>query len=204
MGMSVKTIAKLALLTVAFAAAHVAQAQNTYVGISGGQAQVKKACDGVAGPCDDNGTAFKVFVGRDFTTNVGAEIGYVNFGNVSGTDNSPGFPVTAEAKTQGFGWSIVGNLPFDALSLFGKAGAYYTHTRVDASAPGIAMSGSENKFVPALGVGVRYMFNGQFGIRAEFERFFGLGDINVSGGGVTARLDRSDIDMFSTGLEFHF
>jgi len=199
-----KVIVKLAFLFVAFAAAHVAQAQNSYVEISGGQAQLKKFCDGVVGPCDDNGTAFKVFIGHNFTTNVGGEIGYVNFGKVNGTDNSLGFPVTAEAKAQAFGGSIVGNLPFDALSLFGKAGAYYTHTKVDASALGISLSGSGNKFIPELGVGVRYMFNNQFGVRAEFERFFGLGDIDVSGGGVTAHLDRSDIDMFSAGLEFHF
>ena len=130
--------------------------------------------------------------------------GYVDFGKVNGTDNSFGFPFTVEAKAQALGGSIVGNLPFDALSLFGKAGAYYTHTKVDASALGISLSGSGNKFVPELGVGVRYMFNKQFGIRAEFERFFGVGDIDVSGGGVTAHLDKSDIDMFSAGLEVHF
>ena len=73
-----KVIVKLAFLFVAFAAAHVAQAQNSYVEISGGQAQLKKFCDGVVGPCDDNGTAFKVFIGHNFTTNVGGEIGYVN------------------------------------------------------------------------------------------------------------------------------
>ena len=182
----------------------VAKAQDTYVAISAGQAQVRKFCDGVVGSCDDKGTAFKLFVGHNFTTNVGAEIGYVDFGKVNGTDNSFGFPVTVEAKGQALGGSIVGNLPFDALSLFGKAGAYYTRTKVDASAPGISLSGSGNKFVPELGVGVRYMFNKQFGIRAEFERFFGVGDIDVSGGGATVHLDKSDIDMFSAGLEVHF
>jgi OmpA-OmpF porin, OOP family len=203
-GTPMKTIAKCAFLTVAFAVAQLAQAQNSYVELSGGQAQVKKFCDGVVGTCDDNGTGFKVFIGHNFTANVGGEIGYVNFGNVKGTDNSLGFPVTAEAKAQAFGGSVVGILPFDALSLFGKAGAYYTHTSVDASALGISLSGSGNKFVPELGVGVRYMFNNQFGFRVEFERFFGLGDIDVSGGGVTAHLDKTDVDMFSAGVEFHF
>jgi OmpA-OmpF porin, OOP family len=199
-----KTFAKSLLLVSMLTAGHAVQAEDSYVAISGGQAQVKKFCEGVVGSCDDKGTAFKVFVGHNFTTNVSAEIGYVDFGKVNGTDNSLGFPVTAEAKAQALGGSIVGNLPFDALSLFGKAGAYYTHSKLDASALGNSASGSGNKFVPELGVGVRYMFNRQFGIRAEFERFFGLGDFDVTGPGGTVHLDKSDIDMFSAGLEIHF
>ena len=199
-----KTVAQLVSILMALAAAHLAQAQDNYVAISVGQTQVKKFCDGVVGSCDDKGTGFKAFVGHNFTANIGAEVGYIDFGKVSGTDNSLGFPINAEAKAQGLGGSVVGNLPFDAFSVFGKAGAYYTHTKLDASSLGASASGSGNKFVPAVGVGARYMINKQFGIRLEYERFFGLGDFDVTGPGGTVHLDKSDIDMFSAGLEIHF
>jgi OmpA-OmpF porin, OOP family len=201
---AMRTSAKFLIPVLALIAGQSALGQDNYVALSVGQAQLKKFCDGVVGSCDDKGTAFKAFVGHNFTANVGAEIGYIDFGKVNGTDNSLGFPVTAEAKAQGLGGSVVGNLPFDAFSLFGKAGAYYTHMKVDASALGVSLSGSGDKFVPELGVGARYVFNKQFGIRVEFERYFGLGDVDVSGGGVTAHLDKADLDMFSAGIEFHF
>lgn len=89
--------------------------------------------------------------------------------------------------------------------MFGKAGAYYTKTKLDVSALGTTLlSGSGNKVVPELGVGVRYMFNKQIGLRAEYERFFGIGDFDVSGFGVTTHIGKDDIDMFSAGLEIHF
>jgi hypothetical protein len=66
------------------------------------------------------------------------------------------------------------------------------------------VSGSGNKFEPELGVGVRFMFNKQFGIHAEFERFFDLGDFDVSGPGSTAHIDKSDVDIFPPGLSFIF
>lgn len=202
--MNRKTYASVFTALVLGTVLQVAQAQDTYVSVSVGQAQVKGFCDGIAGSCDDMGTAFKAFVGHNFTSNIGGEIGYVDFGKVTATDTSLGFPISAEAKAQALGGSIVGNLPFDALSVFGKAGAYYTRTKFNASALGSSLSGSGNKLVPELGVGVRYMFNKQIGIRAEFERFFGLGDFDVTGPGGTVHLDKSDIDMFSAGLEVHF
>ena len=199
-----KTIAKFVFLGLALSAVNMVQAQDTYVTISAGQTQVKKFCDGVVGSCDDKGTGFKAFVGHNFTSNVGVEFGYVDFGKVSGTDNSLGFPLSATAKAYALGGSVVGNLPFDAFSLFGKAGAYYTHVKFDASALGASASGSGSKFVPEVGVGARYMINKQFGVRLEYERFFGIGDFDVTGPGGTVHLDKSDIDMFSAGLEFHF
>jgi len=199
-----KALMKLILLGLVAFAVHAVQAQDTYVVLSAGEAQLKKWCDGVGGSCDDKGTGYKVLVGRNFTPNVGAELGYVDFGKFTATDNSLGFPINGEAKGRAIGGSIVGNIPFNALSLFGKAGAYYTHTELDVSALGTFVSGSGNKFVPELGVGVRFMFNKQFGIRAEFERFFDLGDFDVSGPGGTAHVDKSDVDMFSAGIEFHF
>ena len=88
--------------------------------------------------------------------------------------------------------------------MFGKAGAYYTHVQFDASALSSSASGSGSKVVPEVGVGARYMINKQFGVRLEYERFFGIGDFDVTGPGGTVHLDKSDIDMFSAGLEFHF
>ena len=58
--------------------------------------------------------------------------------------------------------------------------------------------------VEMFGEGVGEIDKGAAGLFEGVERFFGLGDIDVSGAGISAHLDRSDIDMFSAGLEFHF
>jgi OOP family OmpA-OmpF porin len=198
--MKLTAYAALLISLVLVTVSQVAQAQDTYVALSVGQAQVRNACEGFPGSCDDKATGFKAFVGYNFSPNIGAEIGYVDFGKISAS----GLGVTLDAKSYALGASVVGNLPFDAFSLFGKAGGYYSNTKLDASGPRGSLSGSGSKFVPELGIGARYSFSKQFAVRVEFERFFGIGDFDVSGSAGTAHLDKGDVDMLSAGIEFHF
>ena len=87
-------------------ASQMAQAQDTYVAISGGQTEIRKFCDGIMGSCDNKGTGFKAFIGHNFTPYVGAEFGYVDFGKATATDVSFGIPINVKAKSYALGGSL--------------------------------------------------------------------------------------------------
>jgi OOP family OmpA-OmpF porin len=127
---------------------------NFYIGASGGEANYDISCSG-ASDCDDSDTGWKVFMGVD-NNRFGFEAGYVNFGEPLSHD-------VWGVQMQGLGIHQFN----DQFSAFAKAG-------------GLAYDGDEidNGFTWSLGAGVQYNFSGMFGVRAEYEWYYDIDDLD--------------------------
>lgn len=128
----------------------------------------------IAGATDSRDDAWKAFGGYQFNKYLSVEGGYVDLGAAS----------TPAASFESEVWqaSAVGSLPlspkFAATGKFGLA-------RSDTDITG---RGSDDNTAPTYGLGLRYDFSRQFGIRGEWERF-------RLGGGALA--GKHDADLYS-------
>lgn len=194
-----KLVSALAVLEITAIAAPAAIAAEMaagdtgwYAGLSAGRADYKDACDGFPGSCDDDDTAWKVYGGYQFTKNWGVEFGYVDFGEIKGT-----VPAVGTIKTEADGWTLsgVGTLPFsNNFSGFAKLGII--RADVDTKVTGVfAGSASDSSTDWTFGLGVKYDFTQNVGLRVEWEKFNNLGDSSTGEG---------DIDLISLGLVFKF
>ena len=197
---SLKSLAVAVLAAAAFLAAPSVFAQKTsgfYVGGGIGAMKARdlnKYCEGTlpavgvaVTECDNRSLAWKATGGYQFIRYFGVEVGYYDFRKAkvqTGTGGEIGW------KTRGPYAGIVATAPLiDRLSFIARAGVLHWRTKLDADAASGVASQSENGFTAAWGLGLEYMLTDMFGLRAEYERFQGVGS-NASTG-------RSKIDMFS-------
>jgi OOP family OmpA-OmpF porin len=90
----------------------------------------------------------------------------------------------------------------DTLGVFGKLGAFnweldYTCGKVSGTGgacttPSASPSGTDLVY----GIGMKYDFTKQTGLRVEWEQYKNIGDKNVTGEG--------DVDLISVGIQFKF
>jgi OOP family OmpA-OmpF porin len=196
--MNSKAKAALAILglTSAIAVAVPASAQDTgfYVGASIGQSEAGETCTGVAGPgvsCDDKDTAWRILAGYQFNRNFAAEFGYTDLGEVSAS--GPGGSVSVETTA----WELVGVglLPLvDKFSAYGKIGLYRAETDATVNVPGFA-SASESNTDLTFGIGARYDFTRNLGVRAEWQRYQDVGGGDIG---------EDDVDVISIGVVWKF
>lgn len=153
---------------------------------------------------DDTDTGWKVFAGYQFHPNWAVELAYTDLGKFSFNANVSGGPGGASATEYGevkptcWSLSAVGILPLrDNFSLFGKAGAcrWDDHFRSHETTVGgtvipypVGSTGTDLTF----GVGAKYDFTRNLGVRAEWERF----DNVVH--------DRTSVDLWSVSLQYKF
>ncbi len=189
------------LFAVVTAAPAVVSAQDAgfYAGGAVGKSELKDACvDTAPLSCKDNDTAYKIFGGYQFNKNFGAELGYVNLGKATASGTILGVPVSADIKAKGFELLGVGTLPLaDKFSAYGKLGFF--RWDVDASARVGAVtidSASENGTDLTYGIGVKYDFAKNMGVRLEWQRYKDLGNEATTG--------KSDVDLLSIGIVFKF
>ena len=83
---------------------------GSYVGVNVGSTELKITADGDSG--SENGTGGKVYAGYQFTPAIGAELGYVRFGDISATED--GF--TVGFKPNSFYAALTGHHGHDAES----------------------------------------------------------------------------------------
>lgn len=187
------------------------EAKGFYAGVSAGQSKFKGACDSDSGiaisNCKDTDTAWKIFGGYQFTPNLAVEIGYNDFGRISGdaTLSLAGFTFTGNSKIEATAFELtgVGTLPLGHdFSLYGKLGVYYAETKASASVTmttppflGNSASQSDNNTNLTFGVGARYDFTRNIGVRAEWQRFSKVGSDQVGKG---------DIDVLAIGGLYRF
>jgi OOP family OmpA-OmpF porin len=144
-------------------------------------------------------TAYKVFVGRQFSRNFGLEAGYFNLGKFSFGSTSPTGTLNGQYQVEGVNVDLIGTAPLsDSLALFGRIGAQYANTRGNFAGTGPLISGSSNpsKYDTNLkvGLGVQYDITSSLQLRAEAERY----RINDS-------LDnRGDVNVFSISVVFPY
>ena len=192
-----KSKARLGLAVLGFSAAlaftvpAAAQDAGFYAGLSLGQSKADDACTGVSGPgvsCDDKDTAWKILGGYQFNRNFAVELGYTDLGEVSATDGVD----TVSIESTAFELVALGMMPIaDKFSVYGKIGVYRGET--DASAPGISISESNTDLT--FGIGVRYDFTRNLGVRAEWQKY-----TDVGGGDI----GEADVDVISVGVIWRF
>ena len=175
-----------------------AQDAGFYVGGSLGQSQVDLDCEGTTS-CDDKDTSWKIFAGYQVNRNFAVEIGYSNFGAATASTPPIGFIPAANVKIESTAWELlaIGLLPVaDRFSVYGKLGLYLADTdvRVDFPPLGSATDSDDNTDL-TFGIGVRYDFTRNFGVRAEWQRY---SDVKA------ADFGESDIDVMSVGLVWKF
>lgn len=187
------------------------ETKGFYAGISAGQSKFKGACDSDSGVavsnCKDTDTAWKIFGGYQFTPNLAVELGYNDFGRISGdaTVSLGGSTFAGNAKIEATAFELtgVGMLPLGhQFSVYGKLGVYYAETKASANVtmttPPFASgssSQSDNNTNLTFGLGARYDFTKNIAVRAEWQRFSKVGSDEVGKG---------DIDVLAIGALYRF
>lgn len=164
-----------------------------YIGASLGQSKINDVCDGIVGTCDDKDTGWKIFGGYQFNRYFAVEGGYVDFGKATATDVSLGTPISGDAEGWGLFATGLATLPInEQFGVFAKAGLAYTKADVTAVVGGVSVSDDDSGTDLVYGVGAKFDFTKNFGMRVEFERFKDVGNFD------------SDVDLLSAGLVYKF
>ena len=186
-----KARAGLAVLGMAsaigFAAPALAQDTGFYIGGHFGQSDISGACDGLpAGvSCDEKDSAWKVLGGYQFNRNLAVELGYANLGEASAS----GGGVTASVEVTAWDLVAVGTLPIaDKFSAYGKLGLFRSESDLTSN---VGVSESESESGLTFGVGLRYDFTRNLGVRAEWQRYAEVGE-------------DVDVNMVSVGILWKF
>ncbi len=201
------------VLGAACAGAQAAGVDGWYVGgalggsqqhFGGGQVDNALANQGLAGSSslDRSAGSLRLFGGYQFNPYLGLEGGYVDLGkfDYNSSISSPAADtVNGHLGVTGWDLAAVGSVPLGAQwSLFGKAGALYAKTKLDASSGGAVAAGdaSHTGTSPLLGAGVSYDLTRKVALRAELDRYFHVGDSGTTG--------RGDIDQYTVGVVYRF
>lgn len=155
---------------------------------------------------NDSDTSYKLFGGYKYNKNFAVEAGYADFGQfearASGNTGGTSFSAKGMMDSNAFFVDAVGILPLnDSFSVFGKAGLAYAHTKAKYSETVASLayseSGSDDEFVPKLGIGAEYNITKLVAVRAEYEHYFNVGDKFKTG-------VESDIGGWNIGLKISF
>ena len=150
------------------------------------------------GDCDKTDWGGKAFAGFMFTPFIGAEVAYGMYGKakINTVVPTPIGPVNAlaELKSSGVSGFLVGQYPVENLRFFGKVGFAYLDNEVSVTVPGFGgADNSDNSTEFAWGLGATYMFNRNWGLRAEFEQL----KYKFEG-------ERDSLNLFSVGVHISF
>ena len=160
------------LLAPLSAAAAQPQRPGFYFGGSWGAYSIEK------GALDDNDDALKAYAGGQFNEWFGIEGSWTDFNRLN---NDAGDRFEADGK----GLAAVLSFPLGASSLFVKGGHFWW----DANSSSGGVLGTGDGDDPFWGVGFRFPFNDNFGLRLEAERY---------------DVADTDLDVYTAGLEFKF
>lgn len=190
----------LALLVAGLLASSASFAQGTrggqdtgfYAGLHFGQSGAE--CAAAAGiSCDDSDTAWKILGGYQFTRNLAVEAGYVNLGEITITGGGSRLVV----ETTGWDLVGVGSFPINnQFSVYGKLGFHSSDTEIgSAKDDGIDLT---------FGIGARYDFSRNLGVRAEWQRYGSVAAPAATSGVLVVQAQEFDIDVVSVGLVWKF
>ena len=173
------TLASLAIASTLIAAPAGAQMKTPDAHFYGGFGLGRT--ENNAGTVDKKDEGWKLFGGYQVNRNFAVEGGYADLGQAA----IPG----AVLDTSAWFAHAVGILPInEQFGLFGKLGL----AMVETDTTGI---GTLDSTSPAFGLGLRYFFTPQFGIRGEWDRF------RAPGSPFTGK---SDVDYWSISAVFRF
>lgn len=135
---------------------------------------------------DDTDTAWRVFAGVRLFQFIGAELGYIDFGETTGTGG-------AKAEAQAVDLVALAAVPVflrgpHQFDVFAKVGGYWWDSDVRGAGTDTTLRDADD-FDYTYGAGVQYQFS-NFGVRAEWQRYndvFGRVDTDVIMGSVLFR-----------------
>lgn len=178
--------AAAALLALAGTAqAQTAPTDSGYVGLQVGRSDYSLPCGNLYN-CDSKDTSYKLTFGRNLSPNFGAELGLADYGKVARGGG--------DTRASAANLSLVGRLPMDRFTLYGKLGATYSRTSVNTATVSDIPSGKASGWGPSVGLGVTYDLTPRTAMVLEWERsrmeFASIG--------------RQDVDNTSVGLRYRF
>jgi hypothetical protein len=153
---------------------------------------------------------FKGFIGHQINPNWGAELSYATLGKFHYKYDNGSVTQDAVYKVTGWGFSAVPTVPFTRnLSVYGRLGAFLSQTRLTFSNSGFVVGsvgpGRQFSDISLLsGFGAQYFFDGESGVRIEFENFGRVGSAcsqNIPPGTCTGR---ANAKMISASAIFKF
>jgi len=156
---------------------------------------------GLSSSLDKTDTGYKLQAGYMFNRTFGVEGGWVDLGKFRYSAAYAGGSLNSDISVSGFNVAAIAAWPvMDRLSVFGKAGALYAETKASANGAGpggaATLAAKDKTWVGDLGVGVSYDLSQNLAVRAEYERFFDVGNASTTG--------KSDVDLVSVGLKYSF
>ena len=194
--MKIRTVA----LALAFAlpgclAATSAGAQSFFFGGSLGESDIDHSVAAgliTSGSIEGKDTAFKLYGGGFFSPNFGAELSYVDLGELSYSGDFFGTPVTnGSVGIWGYNVAALARFPVtESFSLFGKLGVFLWESEANDITDGTPFSSTARGWDGgSFGVGADWRFAGSFSARVEWERF---------------KIDDNDASLVSIGLQYRF
>ena len=188
-----------------------------YAGVGGGRTKHSGACKKVNYDqnCDDNNSGYTAYAGtrlepaihRDIRvrgnglTTLGAEAGYIDFGESKAegkTDDLRG-TTKARSKVSGAYLAAVGYIPVvDNIELTGKVGVGYWEQKGKLEIndnPALTQTTSKQSAGVLIGSGLQYKVNKKLALRSEYQHVFANGHDNGY---------KSDTGIYSIGAVFNF
>jgi len=187
---TIKLFAAAVLVLGGLVAASAAPAQGFYIGGSVGQSDYddNNAIPDLitSGSVDGSDTGFKIFGGYQFNQHFGLELSWVDLGKAGYSGRFGALNVTGgSVETSGLNFSAVGILPLGSnFALFGKVGFFAWESNASDVTGGLPFSGTEDGSDVSYGIGASFNFTKNLSMRAEWERFKAVGDIDLLSIGV--------------------
>lgn len=162
---------------------------NGYLFGSVGQAEADLFDDinGAGASIDEKDTAFKIGAGVQLNSYVGVEFQYSDLGEVRASNAV----AEASAATEGYGVNLVGTLPLDRFSLFGKVGYHKLDTDVSLRVFDDSATGTDDEWAKSYGLGASFAFTPTLAAVAEYEKYRDVAN-------------EFDIELVSAGLRYNF
>lgn len=144
-----------------------------------------------------NKTGYKLLIGVPVSSWLAVEGQYIDLGKhkykVRSNQGSGGMSL----HSKGFGANLVGSLPFDRFSLFGKVGVQMLKTKasgtVQSGGNAWRYSGDKTRLSPSYGFGGSYALLHNLDVVAEYEQYRKVSSEK-----------NNDIRFISTGLRYSF
>lgn len=162
-----------------------ANAEGVYVGASLGQSSVN--ITGAWTEKKDTASAYKIFLGSEFSQNIAVETGFIGTGNFSANYCIGANCVGAKIKGSGFFVDAVGKMAASpSVNVFGKIGVARIKLELSdggtGTGAGLVVPDSVSQTKPRYGLGGEYTLSKNVAARLEYEVIPSAGNDAVTGG----------------------
>ena len=163
-----------------------------FIGASAGQASYDISCPATS-TCDDSDTAWKIYGGLEVNEYLAMEVGYADLGEAK-FSGAPSGTIEANGMTM----QLVGTFAINpSFSVIGRGGMNFLNLEKNGTIAGTPTNNvGDTDVVWSLGLGAQYNLSKSVGLRAEWERYFDVGDADTTG--------EIDIDLISASVVFMF